>query len=176
MTHLLDSDFCISHLRGKAPPLSQLIPHAKTPGDIKICTIVVAELLCGAKKSNQVAQSVQDVRNYIAPFKVLDFDLASAEAYSDIRADLEKSGLPIGPNDLFIAAIALANNSHSSPATSPSSPAFQICDSWTGERRNPQFIADETATVAAEFTDGKTGRLFSQSALSPSPGFAHLHR
>lgn len=75
-----------------------------------ICTIVVAELLCGAKKSTRVTQSMQDVNNFIAPFKVLDFDLASAEAYAEIRADLEKVGTPIGANDPFIAAIALANN------------------------------------------------------------------
>jgi tRNA(fMet)-specific endonuclease VapC len=37
------------------------------------------------------------------------FDDAAAEHYVRIRADLAAKGRPIGPNDLMIAAIALAN-------------------------------------------------------------------
>ena len=39
----------------------------------------------------------------------LPFDDAAAEIYGRIRADLESRGMPIGPNDTMIAAIALAN-------------------------------------------------------------------
>ena len=31
-------------------------------------------------------------------------------AYGEIRAQVERAGTPVGPNDLFIAAIAMANN------------------------------------------------------------------
>ena len=41
---------------------------------------------------------------------LLSFDDRAAEAYGTIRGDLEKQGTPIGPNDLLIAAIALANS------------------------------------------------------------------
>lgn len=34
----------------------------------------------------------------------------AAKTYGDIRSKLEKAGTPIGPNDLMIAAIALAQN------------------------------------------------------------------
>jgi len=34
----------------------------------------------------------------------------AAEKYGKIRAKLEKAGTPIGPNDLFIAAIAASND------------------------------------------------------------------
>jgi len=39
----------------------------------------------------------------------LPFDDAAAEEYDRIRAHLANLGTPIGPNDLIIAAIALAN-------------------------------------------------------------------
>ncbi|MCB0293257.1 MAG: PIN domain-containing protein, partial [Calditrichaeota bacterium] len=42
-------------------------------------------------------------------FISLPFDDSAAEKYGEIRATLEKAGTPIGPNDLFIAAIAAAN-------------------------------------------------------------------
>lgn len=40
----------------------------------------------------------------------LRFDGNAAAVYGRIRARLEASGTPIGPNDLQIAAIALAND------------------------------------------------------------------
>ena len=42
-------------------------------------------------------------------FASLPFDDRAAEAYGTIRADLERQGTPIGPNDLLIAAIGLAS-------------------------------------------------------------------
>jgi tRNA(fMet)-specific endonuclease VapC len=44
------------------------------------------------------------------PFRSLPFDDASAEVYGRIRAQLGAQGNLIGPNDLLIASIALANN------------------------------------------------------------------
>lgn len=43
-------------------------------------------------------------------FVSFPFDDEAAEVYGRIRADLEKLGTPIGPNDLLIAAIGLAND------------------------------------------------------------------
>lgn len=42
--------------------------------------------------------------------KLFNFHSLAAEMYGRIRTDLEKAGQPIGPNDLLIAAIALAHN------------------------------------------------------------------
>lgn len=40
----------------------------------------------------------------------MPFDDAAAVVYAEIRAALAQAGKPIGPNDLQIAAIALAND------------------------------------------------------------------
>ena len=39
----------------------------------------------------------------------MPFEERASEAYAKIRSQLEKSGTPIGPNDLLIVAIAVAN-------------------------------------------------------------------
>jgi tRNA(fMet)-specific endonuclease VapC len=39
----------------------------------------------------------------------IDFDDAAAGIYGQIRAHLASRGTPIGPNDVLIAAIAVAN-------------------------------------------------------------------
>ncbi|MGI8538657.1 MAG: type II toxin-antitoxin system VapC family toxin, partial [Rubrobacteraceae bacterium] len=43
---------------------------------------------------------------FFEPFGSLAFDDRAAEEYGVIRADLERAGTPIGPNDLLIASIA----------------------------------------------------------------------
>jgi len=42
----------------------------------------------------------------LAGIKIFPFDDKAAAEYSDIRAALEKRGIPIGANDLLIAAHA----------------------------------------------------------------------
>jgi tRNA(fMet)-specific endonuclease VapC len=44
------------------------------------------------------------------PLETVAFDDRSAEHYGLIRADLEREGRPIGPNDLLIAATARARD------------------------------------------------------------------
>jgi len=68
--------------------------------------VVKAELLYGARKSAHPAKVLQALRRFFAPLTSLDFDDAAAEEYGRIRADLERAGMPIGGNDLQIAAIA----------------------------------------------------------------------
>ena len=43
------------------------------------------------------------------PFEYISFESQAAIAYARIRYDLEKEGKSIGPNDLIIAAVVLAN-------------------------------------------------------------------
>jgi tRNA(fMet)-specific endonuclease VapC len=50
------------------------------------------------------------LRRFSEPFSSLPFDDDAAEVYGRIRTQLEKSGKPIGPNDLLIAAIAIAHD------------------------------------------------------------------
>ena len=47
---------------------------------------------------------------FLVPFVSLPFDDSAAEVYGRVRAQLEAAGTPIGPYDLQIAAIALAND------------------------------------------------------------------
>jgi len=49
------------------------------------------------------------VERTLAPFVSLPFDDAAARNYAQIRDELEVRGEVIGPNDLFIASIALTH-------------------------------------------------------------------
>jgi tRNA(fMet)-specific endonuclease VapC len=82
----------------------------KQPQDIVLCSIVKAELLYGARKSQRVEENLQELRAFFAPFESLHFDDKAADFYGMNRAILSKGGTPIGMNDLLIASIALAHD------------------------------------------------------------------
>jgi tRNA(fMet)-specific endonuclease VapC len=47
---------------------------------------------------------------FLRPYATLPFDNAAAKVFGRIRAELEQQGLPIGPYDLQIAAIAMVHD------------------------------------------------------------------
>jgi tRNA(fMet)-specific endonuclease VapC len=109
MKVMLDTNICIYIL--KEQPKSVLEHFKKYEmGDICISSIVYAELLHGAFKSKWVNQNLTNIHNFIAALQVVDFNQAAAVEYGKIRSELEKSGMIIGANDLFIAAHAKALN------------------------------------------------------------------
>lgn len=72
--------------------------------------MVKSELFYGAMRSNNVEKTIVKQQQFLNLFVSLPFDDAAALIYGRIRADLTALGTPIGPNDLQIAAIAMANN------------------------------------------------------------------
>jgi tRNA(fMet)-specific endonuclease VapC len=109
VTHLLDTNSCIDHLRRGAASHVTARLVAASPGSIVLCSVVVVELLYGAYRSVQQTRTLNQVQVFCAPLVSLPFDDRAAGEYGRIRAHLASLGTPIGPNDLMIAAIALAN-------------------------------------------------------------------
>jgi len=72
--------------------------------------VVKAELFHGAMKSQNPANTLAKQNAFLNQFISLPFDDRAAEVYGQVKANLERLGQPIGPNDFLIAAIALANN------------------------------------------------------------------
>lgn len=107
MSYLLDTNTCIRYLNGQSESIRHRLAAA-SPHEVDLCSIVKAELLYGSLKSANPERNLRRLEQFFAPFVSLPFDDPAARAYGDIRALLERSGRLIGPNDLLIAAIALA--------------------------------------------------------------------
>jgi len=108
--YLPDTNAWIRYLRHKNPALVQRFAQTN-PVDIRLCSVVLGELIYGIHHG---PTSYQDhnaglVLKLRQQFVSLPFDDLAAEKYGKLRADLAAQGLLIGPNDLVIAAIALAN-------------------------------------------------------------------
>jgi len=106
---LLDTNVCIRILNGSSPPVAARL-QATNPAEVRLCSVVKAELLYGARKSKRVDDNLRLLRRFFMPFVSLPFDDRCAEEAGLIRLDLERSGRPIGPNDLLIAASARAHD------------------------------------------------------------------
>jgi tRNA(fMet)-specific endonuclease VapC len=109
MIYLLDTNVCIHLLNERHPAILQHF-RQHSPADIALCSVVKAELLYGARRSQRVEANLQLLKAFFAPLQSLPFDDDCAEHYGKIHADLLTQGKPIGPNDTLIAAVARAHN------------------------------------------------------------------
>lgn len=106
---LLDTNVCIAFLKDHDRALSKRVLETP-PEDVALCSTVKGELLYGARASAKIDANLKRLDAFFAPLQSLPYDDAAAEWYGVIRAQLRRSGTPIGGNDLFIAATALAAN------------------------------------------------------------------
>jgi tRNA(fMet)-specific endonuclease VapC len=107
MKYLLDTNACVAHLRGKnaGSITSRLLAGS---GDISLCSVVKAELFYGAERSADPARNYAKLNAFFNLFPSFSFTDSAAAIYGRIRVHLENCGTPIGPNDLIIASIAIA--------------------------------------------------------------------
>ena len=107
--YYLDTNICVYFLNGKFPHVLEKIKNTN-PVQIKIPSIVKAELLYGAEKSHNRDRNFELVNKFLEPFEIKDFDDLSSIHYSKIRSTLEQKGSTIGPNDYIIASTVLSND------------------------------------------------------------------
>jgi tRNA(fMet)-specific endonuclease VapC len=107
--YLLDTDICVYYLRGTHPNLSTRFTG--TPDDqLGVTSITAGELLFGATHSSRPPTDLQKTESLLGWLRVAPFTLEAAHHYAVIREHLTRRGTLIGPNDLLIAATALAEN------------------------------------------------------------------
>ncbi len=107
MRYLLDTDICI--YVAKRRPAGVLARFERLrPGDVGMSVITHLELAYGAYKSRHVEANLARIEQLGSLIPVRPLDASAATHYGRLRAELEKSGSPIGGYDLLIAAHALA--------------------------------------------------------------------
>jgi tRNA(fMet)-specific endonuclease VapC len=107
--YMLDTNILSDLVRQPQGEIAQGIARV---GEKAVCTsiIVASELRFGAAKRNS-AKLAQQVEAILGAIDVRPFDTPADLEYAKLRRYLEQSGTPIGPNDMLIAAHALATES-----------------------------------------------------------------
>lgn len=103
MRVMLDTDTCIfamSHAPGFVPKTNLR--------DCGISVVVLGELEWGVRRSTRVRENQASLQEWLAAVEVAQMDDEVARRYGQLRADLNRIGQPIGPNDLWVAAHALS--------------------------------------------------------------------
>jgi tRNA(fMet)-specific endonuclease VapC len=104
LRYLLDTNICIYVIKRR--PAQMLERFNRHSGHMAISAITLSELLHGVEKSAAPDRNLTVVENFCGRLEVLPYGGKACLHYGQIRASLERQGLPMGVNDLHIAAHA----------------------------------------------------------------------
>ena len=108
LAYLLDTNILSDLVRN---PQGMVAARIAKVGEDTVCTsvIVVAELRYGASKSNST-KLAERIDLILSALEILPLETPADRQYAALRYHLTRQGTPIGPNDLLIAAHALASD------------------------------------------------------------------
>jgi len=104
LRYLLDTNICIYVIKRR--PQELLDSFNRNAGLMAISAVTFSELLHGVEKSAAPSRNLAAVEDFCSRLDLLPYGPKASLHYGQIRASLERSGTPIGVNDLHIAAHA----------------------------------------------------------------------
>ncbi len=107
LRYLLDTNICIYIARQRPPAVAERFARLDN-GSVGMSLITYGELRFGAEKSIRRQEALTSLTQLSELIPVLEANATVGERYGALRAHLERLGTPIGNNDLWIAAHALA--------------------------------------------------------------------
>lgn len=109
MKYMLDTNICIYVIANRSLAVVQKFRQMQDH-EISVSVIVAAELAYGVAKSQWHERNRATLDVFLSSLTVDAMTDAVMWRYADLRCQLERSGTPIGENDLWIAAHALASD------------------------------------------------------------------
>lgn len=107
LRYLLDTNICIYIARHQPPEVRERFArHAAD--ELAMSLVTYGEMRFGAEKSLARERALAGLEQLTRLIQVLPLPVEAGEHYGEIRAALQRSGQPIGNNDLWIAAHARA--------------------------------------------------------------------
>lgn len=107
MKYLLETNICIYLIKNKPESVALKLKEVDIT-DISISSVTTAELYFGVNKSSKKEQNQSALNTFLLPFEILSFDEKDSFIYGTIRAELERTGFPIGAIYLLIASQAIS--------------------------------------------------------------------
>ena len=102
--YMLDTNIVIYTINNRPDKVRKAFNrHA---GQLCISSISYSELIYGIHRSSMPERNEQDVNGFVANLEILPFDSAGAAHGGEVRAELARTGKPIGAYDALIAGHA----------------------------------------------------------------------
>ena len=104
LKYMLDTNIVIYTMKNK--PASVRERFKKHHGRMCISSITIMELVYGAERSSNPERNLTSLEGFVARMDVLPLDDSAAAHAGQIRAELARLGMPIGPYDQLISGHA----------------------------------------------------------------------
>ena len=108
MAYLIDTDIIIFALRGDKTVLAKFEENKTIP--ISISMITYAELVFGAKRSQNEQKNMIRVNHIREIYPIEELNVGVMEVFADIKTKMYAKAIRIEDMDLFIAATAMYND------------------------------------------------------------------
>ena len=105
--YLLDTNICIYIAKHNPPEVRERFARHQVR-ELSMSVVTLGELRFGAEKSQARERALAVVAQLEQAIPVSPLPEAAGEHYGQIRAALQQQGMPIGNNDLWLAAHARA--------------------------------------------------------------------
>ena len=106
LKYLLDTDIVIYTMKSRPQQVKRRFQQHQS--QMGISAVTLGELVFGAEHSQAVERNLADIESMAARLEVVPFDNKAAYHFGQIRAELYRTGQPIGPYDMMIAGQARA--------------------------------------------------------------------
>lgn len=104
LKYMLDTNICIFTVKNRPQQVREAFNRHH--GQLCISSISLMELIYGAERSAMPERNLSVIEGFSARLEVLNYDQAAASHTGQLRAELARSGTPIGPYDQLIAGHA----------------------------------------------------------------------
>lgn len=108
LSYLVDTDVFSLMVKGQDASINTRI-QTLVKGEATVSVITAGEFYYGVTHAPVSTLRDQRAQRLLDFFGLLPLDAEVAVSYGTVRADLRRAGTPIGPNDLWLAAQALAH-------------------------------------------------------------------
>ena len=101
---IIDTDICIHLLRGNRSVLEQRLKHND---QVAVSFMTAAELFYGAEKSANPSKNKTLAEQFLLTVVTVESSRGIVRRFGELKAALEKKGVPLADADLLVAATAL---------------------------------------------------------------------
>lgn len=105
-TYLIDTNHASAFMSNAQPVTDRISQQAVSGERFYLSMTVIGELFFAVYASSHRRRNMVNLERLLERIAVLDFDIAAAEEYGRIKAELKDKGRPIPGTDVQIAAVA----------------------------------------------------------------------
>ncbi|NOX08765.1 MAG: tRNA(fMet)-specific endonuclease VapC [Gammaproteobacteria bacterium] len=106
LKYMLDTNIVIYTIKNRPEQVRDAFKQHEN--QMCISAVTRGELIFGAERSSQTERNLADIEGLIARLEVVPFEEHASEHFGQLRAELYRTGQPIGPYDMMIAGHARA--------------------------------------------------------------------